>query len=151
YGSGNWPVYDGHNLAKRHDVVLVSVTHRLNAFGYLELAGVGGHPASGNAGMLDLVAALPWVHDNAAAVGGGPGNVTLFGQAGGGAKVATTLAMPAAAGLRHKGIVESGASLRAAEKAAAAEQTERLMKAIGVSDLTALREVPADKIIAGCK
>jgi para-nitrobenzyl esterase len=151
YGSGNWPVYDGHNLAKNHDVVLVSVTHRLNAFGYLELAGIGGDPASGNAGMLDLVAALQWVRDNAAAFGGDPGNVTVFGQSGGGAKVATTLAMPAANGLRHKGIVESGAALRSTEKEAAAEQAARLMKAIGVADLAALREVPADKIIAGCK
>jgi para-nitrobenzyl esterase len=151
YGSGNWPVYDGHNLARRHDVVLVSVTHRLNAFGYLETAELGGHPMSGNAGMLDIVAALQWVHDNAAAFGGDPGNVTIFGQSGGGAKVATSLAMPAMTGLRHKGIVESGAALRSTEKAAAAEQTARLMKAIGVADLAALREVPADKIIAGCK
>ncbi|THD79908.1 MAG: carboxylesterase/lipase family protein [Phenylobacterium sp.] len=148
YGSGNWPVYDGHNLAKNHDVVLVSVTHRLNAFGYLYLGEAGGDPASGNAGMLDLIAALQWVRDNAAAFGGDPGNVTVFGQSGGGAKVATTLAMPAANGLRHKGIVESGAALRSGDKAAAAEQARRLMRDLGAGDLAALRAVPAPNILA---
>ncbi|MFL5294882.1 MAG: carboxylesterase/lipase family protein [Phenylobacterium sp.] len=152
YGSGNWPVYDGHNLAKNHDVVLVSVTHRLNAFGYLEVAGLGdGHPASGNAGMLDLIAALQWVRDNAAAFGGDPGNVTVFGQSGGGGKVSTSLAMPAANGLRHKGIIESGATLRATEKEAALEQTHRLLKAAGGVDLAALRAAPPEAIIAACK
>lgn len=151
YGSGNWPVYDGHNLAKNHDVVLVSVTHRLNALGYLELADLGGHPASGNVGMLDLVASLEWVRDNIAAFGGDPGNVTVFGQSGGGAKVATSLAMPAMTGLRHKGIVESGAALRSAEKAAATDQARLLLKAVGVADLAGLRAAPATAIIAAAK
>jgi para-nitrobenzyl esterase len=151
YGSGNWPVYDGHNLARNHDVVLVSVTHRLNAFGYLYLGEAGGDPASGNAGMLDLVAALQWVRDNIAAFGGDPGNVTVFGQSGGGAKVATTLAMPAASGLRHKGIVESGAALRAGDKAAAAAQAGRLMRELGVADLAALRQVPAPAILSAVR
>ena len=151
YGSGNWPVYDGHNLAKNHDVVLVSVTHRLNAFGYLELADLGGDPASGNVGMLDLVASLQWVRDNIANFGGDPGNVTVFGQSGGGAKVATSLAMPSMTGLRHRGIVESGAALRSAEKAAATDQARQLMKALDVADLAALRRVPAPAIIAAAK
>jgi len=148
YGSGNWPVYDGHNLAKNHDVVLVSVTHRLNAFGYLELADLGGDPASGNVGMLDLVAALQWVRDNAAQFGGDPGNVTIFGQSGGGAKVATTLAMPSANGLRHKGIIESGAALRSADKDGATDEARRLMKALNVADIAALRDVPASAILS---
>jgi len=151
YGSGNWPVYDGHNLAKNHDVVLVSVTHRLNAFGYLELADLGGDPASGNAGMLDLAASLEWVKDNIAAFGGDPGNVTVFGQSGGGAKVATSLAMPSMTGLRHKAIVESGAALRSAEKAAATDQARRLVKALGGPDMAALREIPAAAIAAAAK
>jgi para-nitrobenzyl esterase len=151
YGSGNWPVYDGHNLAKNRDVVLVSVTHRLNALGYLELADLGGDPASGNAGMLDLTASLQWVKDNVAAFGGDPGNVTVFGQSGGGAKVATSLAMPSMTGLRHKGIVESGAALRSAEKAAATDQARQLMKALDVADFAALRRVPAGAIIAAAK
>jgi para-nitrobenzyl esterase len=151
YGSGNWPVYDGHNLARNHDVVLVSVTHRLNAFGYLELADLGGDPASGNVGMLDLTASLQWVKDNIANFGGDPGNVTVFGQSGGGAKVATSLAMPSMTGLRHKGIVESGASLRSADKAGATDQARQLMKALDVSDLAGLRRVPAGAIIAAAK
>jgi para-nitrobenzyl esterase len=151
YGSGNWPVYDGHNLAKNHDVVLVSVTHRLNAFGYLELGDLGGDPASGNVGMLDLVASLQWVRDNIANFGGDPGNVTVFGQSGGGAKVATSLAMPAMTGLRHKGIVESGAALRSAEKASATDQARQLMKALEVADLAGLRRVPPGAIIAAAK
>ena len=128
YGSGNWPVYNGHNLAKNHDVVLVSVTHRLNAFGYLHLADLGGDPASGNAGMLDLIASLQWVHDNIAQFGGDPGNVTIFGQSGGGAKVSTMQAMPAAKGLRHKGIVQSGAALRSGDKDRATEQAKAIMR-----------------------
>ena len=88
------------------------------------------------------------VKDNVAAFGGDPGNVTVFGQSGGGAKVATTLAMPSANGLRHKGIVESGAALRSADKAAATEQARRLMKAVGAADLAAFREVPAQAILA---
>jgi para-nitrobenzyl esterase len=151
YGSGNWAVYDGHNLAKNHDVVLVSITHRLNAFGYLYLGEAGGDPASGNAGMLDLVAALQWVRDNIAAFGGDPGNVTVFGQSGGGAKVATTLAMPSANGLRHKGIVESGAALRSADKAVAAEQARRLMRELGAADLASLRQVPVATILAAVR
>lgn len=151
YGSGNWPVYDGHSLAKNHDVVLVSVTHRLNGFGYLELADLGGDPASGNVGMLDLVAALRWVGDNIASFGGDPGNVTVFGQSGGGAKVATTLAMPSTNGLRHRGIIESGAALRSADKDAASDMAKRLMKAAGAADLAALRAAPAEAIQAAMK
>jgi para-nitrobenzyl esterase len=151
YGSGNWPVYDGHNLAKNHDVVLVSVTHRLNAFGYLELGELGGDPASGNVGMLDLTASLEWVKDNIASFGGDPGNVTVFGQSGGGAKVATSLAMPSMSGLRHKGIVESGAALRSADKAGATDQARQLMKALSVNDVAGLRAVPAGAIIAAAK
>jgi para-nitrobenzyl esterase len=92
--------YDGENLARRGDVVVITNNHRLNAFGYLDLAGLGGerYASSANVGMLDIVAVLEWVRDNAAAFGGDPGNVTVFGQSGGGGKVSALMAMPAAKG-----------------------------------------------------
>jgi para-nitrobenzyl esterase len=101
YGSGNRAVTDGANLARRGDVVVVNVNHRLNIFGFLHLADIGS-PAwahSGNAGVLDLIAALRWVHDNIKSFGGDPANVTIFGESGGGGKVSVLLAMPEARGL----------------------------------------------------
>jgi para-nitrobenzyl esterase len=148
YGSGSWSTYDGGNLARNHDVVVVSVNHRLNAFGFLNLAELGGHPSSGNAGMLDLVLVLEWVRDNIGEFGGDPGNVTVFGQSGGGGKVCTTLAMPGADKLRHKAIVQSGSNLRVGDPGRATEQARGVMKALDVSSLRGLREVPAEKIIA---
>ena len=101
--------YDGTNLARDHGVVLVSLNHRLNALGFLDLSGYGAKYAhSGNVGMLDIVKALEWVRDNIANFGGDPGNVTIFGQSGGGGKVSTLMAMPSAKGLFHKAIVQSG-------------------------------------------
>src|SRR6185312_14626891 len=99
-GSGSSPLYDGTRLCRRGDVVLVTVNHRLNAFGYLYLARVAGpeYADSGNAGMLDLILALGWVRDNIAEFGGDPNRVMVFGQSGGGAKIATLMAMPAALG-----------------------------------------------------
>ncbi|MEN3747401.1 carboxylesterase family protein [Sphingomonas sp. HF-S3] len=104
------PAYDGANLAERGDVVVVSVNHRLNAFGFLNLAHVGGdaYALSGNAGMLDIVKALEWVRDNIAGFGGDPGNVTIFGQSGGGSKVTALMSSPAARGLFRRAIVQSG-------------------------------------------
>src|SRR5947208_4480928 len=110
YGSANSPRYDSTNLAQRHDVVVVAVNHRLNIFGHLDLSAVGGKrfAQSGNAGVLDLVAALEWVRDHAGRFGGDPGNVTIFGQSGGGGKVSAMLAMPRANGPIHKAFVQSG-------------------------------------------
>jgi para-nitrobenzyl esterase len=106
--------YDGERLARRGDVVVVSLNHRLNAMGYLNLASYGDRFAhSANVGMLDIVAALEWVRDNIANFGGDPQCVTIFGQSGGGGKVSTLMAMPAAKGLFHRAIVESGSMLRA--------------------------------------
>jgi len=103
-------VYDGENLSRKGDVVVVSVNHRLNSVGFLDLSAYGEkYKMSGNAGMLDVVAALQWVHDNIANFGGDPNNVTLFGQSGGGAKILTLMSMPSAKGLFHKAIEESGA------------------------------------------
>jgi para-nitrobenzyl esterase len=119
-GSGSSPLYDGVRLCRRGDVVVVTVNHRLNAFGYLYLARLGGGPApdslyldSGNAGQLDLILALQWVRDNIAEFGGDPDNVTVFGQSGGGAKIATLMAMPAAAGLFHRAATMSGQQVTA--------------------------------------
>jgi para-nitrobenzyl esterase len=110
--------YNGENLSRLGDMVFVSLNHRLGPLGYTNLAGVGGerYAASGNAGMLDIVAALEWVRDNIANFGGDPGNVTIMGQSGGGVKVTTVTAMPSAQGLFHKAVVLSGASLYAGDQ-----------------------------------
>lgn len=116
--------YNGENFARKGDVVFVSINHRLGPFGFTNLAGVGGEKfaASGNVGMLDCVAALEWVRDNIASFGGDPGNVTIMGQSGGGAKVTTITAMPSAKGLFHKAVVLSGAGVKSGEK----EYSEKL-------------------------
>src|SRR5579862_7927349 len=113
YTSGNAHellAYDGENLARNHDVVVVSHNHRLNVFGYLNLEGLGGETFadSANVGLLDLVAGLEWVRENIANFGGDPGNVTIFGQSGGGGKVLALMTMPSAKGLFHRAIVQSG-------------------------------------------
>ena len=109
-GSGQELIsYDGTNLARDHGVVVVSLNHRLNTLGFLDLSAFGGKYAhTGNLGMLDIVKALEWVRDNIAAFGGDPGNITIFGQSGGGGKVSTLMAMPAARGLFSKAVVQSG-------------------------------------------
>jgi para-nitrobenzyl esterase len=110
-GSGNSIFYDGRELARRHDVVVVTTTHRLNAFAYLWLAGVPGTGARfaqcTNLGLRDLVLALEWVRDHIARFGGDPGNVTIFGQSGGGGKTAMLTGVPAAQGLFHRAIIMS--------------------------------------------
>jgi para-nitrobenzyl esterase len=150
YGSGAWPAYHGYNLAAKGDVVVVTINHRLNAFGYSYLADAFGeaYADSGNAGTLDLIEALKWVRENAGAFGGDAGNVTLFGQSGGGAKIATLMAAPAAKGLFHKVIVESGAGLRAGSKESASKTADAVLAEIGVAkgDVKALQEAPAEKI-----
>jgi para-nitrobenzyl esterase len=153
YGQAANKIYRGHNLAKNHDVVFVGVNHRLNAFGFLGLdsAGVPGFTGSANAGMLDIVMALEWVRDNIAQFGGDPNNVTIFGQSGGGAKVSTLLAMPAANGLFHKAIIQSGAGLRAGSKEEAAKTASEFLAKLGLKPETAAAEIgaiPAEKILA---
>src|SRR5690242_6261331 len=135
YGSGNRAVTDGANLARRGDVVVVSVNHRLNIFGSLDLADVGGerYAHSGNAGMLDLVAALEWVRDNIQAFGGDPGNVTIFGESGGGGKVSILLAMPSARGLFHRATIQSGAAVRVRSSERAAAVTAAVMNELGIA------------------
>ena len=110
--------YDGERLAREHDVVLVSMNHRLNVFGFLDLSQIGGekYAQSGNVSMLDLVQSLQWVRDNIGDFGGDAGNVTIFGQSGGGGKVTTLMAMPAAKGLFHKAVAMSGSFIGAATR-----------------------------------
>ncbi len=152
-GSGGFKIYDGVNLAGKHDVVVVTVNHRLNAFGYLYLADLGGakYANSTNVGMLDIVAALQWVHDNISNFGGDPGNVTIFGQSGGGAKVSTLLAMPAAKGLFHRAVIESGASLRGIPREAANKSTEAFLAKVGLkpNQVDQLQSMPVEKLIQG--
>jgi para-nitrobenzyl esterase len=147
-GSGSAALYDGTALARRGDVVVITLNHRLGALGYL-YTGSGANEPSGNAGMLDIVAALQWVRDNVAAFGGDPGNVTLFGESGGGMKVTLLLAMPAAQGLFHKAISQSGALVRALRPEQAAAQAGELMAELGVKpgDLEALQNLPVDKVL----
>jgi len=154
-GSGSAPMYDGTRLARRGDVVVVTVNHRLNAFGYLYLARFGGEEFadSGNAGQLDLVLALQWVRDNIAEFGGDPGNVMVFGQSGGGAKIATLMAMPAARGLFHRAATMSGQQVTAGGPRNATLRTEAFLKQLGVApdQVQALRTMPVDQLRAGLK
>jgi para-nitrobenzyl esterase len=133
-GSGGFKIYDGTHLAAMHDVVVVTVNHRLNAFGFLFLPDIGGakYAQASNVGMLDIVLALEWVRDNAAAFGGDPGNVTIFGQSGGGAKVSTLMAMPSAKGLYHRAIVMSGSSIDGVARDSANESTAAYMASLGL-------------------
>jgi para-nitrobenzyl esterase len=148
-GSGNVASYDGTRLSARGDAVVVTVNHRLGALGYLWLAEVGGEEfaASGTAGALDMIAALEWVRDNIAGFGGDPGNVTIFGESGGGAKVSALLAMPAAAGLFHRAIIQSGPMLRGVTPERAARTTAAIMERLGVTSVESLEAVPADRLV----
>ena len=128
-GSVTDPLNDGAKLAAHGDVVVVTVNHRLNALGYLYLP--DRFPDSGNNGQLDLICALQWVQENIAAFGGDPGNVTLFGQSGGGAKIATLMAMPKAKGLFHKAITMSGQQVTASGPQNAAKRTAAFLEKLG--------------------
>ena len=151
-GSGSDPLYDGVNLARRGDVVVVTVNHRLNVFGYCHLADLGGPDLaqSGNVGNLDLILALQWVRDNIAAFGGDPGNVMAFGQSGGGAKVVTLMAMPRAKGLFHKVATMSGQHVTAMGPIHATIRAKAFMAKLGLrcDQTDALRALPADQLVA---
>ncbi|MDP4222657.1 MAG: carboxylesterase family protein [Bacteroidota bacterium] len=138
--------YNGENLARKGDIVFVSVNHRLGPLGFTNLSGVGGEKfaASGNVGMLDLVAALEWVRDNIANFGGDPGNVTIMGQSGGGAKVTTLTAMPSAKGLIHKAVVLSGAGTRSGEKEYSEKLGAYVLKEAGLkaTEIDKLQAIP---------
>ena len=152
-GSGHeMKVYDGENLARRGDVVVVSLNHRVGAAGFLNLASFGSekYAASANAGLLDIVAALEWVRDNIRNFGGDPGNVTIFGQSGGGGKVTALMAMPRAAGLFHRAIVQSGSMLRMPGPELTAKLAAAVLQELGVTkaNLDQLHSVPFQRIVA---
>jgi para-nitrobenzyl esterase len=133
-GSGGAAMYDGAALARKGDVVTVTVNHRLNVFGYLHLGEVFGpdYAQSGVAGMLDIIQALQWVRDNISAFGGNPADVTIFGESGGGWKVSLLLAMPGARGLFHKAVIQSGPGLTGKPIAAADKIARRVLKELQV-------------------
>jgi len=144
-GSGSSPLYDGGALCRRGDVVVVTLNHRLNLFGYLYLPGF---PDSGNAGTLDLVLALRWVRDNIGEFGGDPGCVTLLGQSGGGAKIATLMAVRDANGLFHRAVTMSGQQITASGPQHAAGRTRVLLEKLGVAagGTAALAMLPAREL-----
>ena len=136
---------------QEEEIVVVGVNHRLNTFGYTYLGGISEKYAdSGNVGQLDLVAALEWVRDNIENFGGDPGNVTISGQSGGGAKISTLLAMPRATGLFHKAIVESGSMLSVATPEEAMAHARALLAALGLKEdqVDELQKIPAKKLMA---
>ncbi len=149
-GSGSAPLYDGVRLCQRGDVVVVTLNHRLNAFGYAYLARLVPELAdSGAAGQLDLVLALQWVRDNIARFGGDPGRVMVFGQSGGGAKIATLMATPAAAGLFHRAATMSGQQVTASGPGNAHRRTLAYLDALKLRPDQAgdLRTLPADRLV----
>lgn len=143
--------YDGENLARRGDVVVVSINHRLNCLGYLNLAGYGAQYAgSANVGLVDAVAALEWVRDNISNFGGDPGNVMIFGQSGGGAKVSNLMVMPSAKGLFHKAAVHSGSALRAGSDENSRKFAAATLEELGLnaSSVDRLHDIPYEKLLA---
>jgi para-nitrobenzyl esterase len=149
-GSGAAPATDGAQLARQGDTVIVSLNHRLNVLGFLYLGEAAGpeFADSGNAGQLDLLAALRWVHDNIAEFGGDPANVTIFGESGGGGKVATLLAMPQAKGLFQRAIMQSGFGLQAITKEEATKSTDKLLSILGLrrNQVKQLQKLPVKKL-----
>ena len=149
-GSSNW--YDGTRLASLYDVVVITVTHRLNVFGYLYLGELGGERlnAANNVGMLDLVAALTWVRNNIDAFGGDPQSVTIFGASGGAGKVGTLMAMPTAQRLFHRAIAQSGPALRMLTPDAATRSAVALLDQLQINrnDIGRLANWPAREIVA---
>jgi len=151
-GAASAPGLDGHNFARRGDVVLVTLNHRLNAFGHLSLAASGDarYADAGNVGMLDVIAALKWVRENITNFGGDPANISISGQSGGASKVAVMMAMPAARGLFHKAIIQSASSLlRMATPEAAARNTHFLLKQLNIDakNVAALLDVPTATLL----
>jgi para-nitrobenzyl esterase len=149
FTSGNsieHPEYHGENLCRKGDIVFCSLNHRLGPIGFSNFAAVGGekYAASGNVGMLDIVAALEWIHDNISNFGGDPNNVTIMGQSGGGSKVCILTAMPSAKGLFHKAVALSGLATTAGEKRASEELGSYVLKEAGLSasQFDKLQDIP---------
>lgn len=150
-GSGSGTMYDGRNLAHRGDVVVVSLNHRLGVLGYMNLQGVVDSPeACVNLGMLDILLALQWVQENIASFGGDPGEVTIFGESGGGRKVTTLLAMPSAKGLFHRAVIQSGPAVFMNDPEASRKVTALVLEALGLENptLEELQALPLDDVMS---
>lgn len=154
-GSANEEGYDGENLSRSGDVVVVSVNHRLNVFGYLDLSAYGEkYKDSVNVGIRDIVASLEWIQDNIEGFGGDPGNVTVFGQSGGGAKVLALVTSPYAKGLFHKGIVQSGATETMGvifnSQEASTRLTEHILEKLDITEdnIEDIQSVPVEQLEA---
>jgi para-nitrobenzyl esterase len=154
-GTSNSNLYDGVNLCRQGDVVVVTMNHRLNIFGYLYLAEIGGpqYADSGNVGMLDLILMLQWVRDNISEFGGDPENILIFGQSGGGAKCATLMSMPEAKGLFHRVISMSGQQVTARQPQSATQTAKDVLKALGfgLDQVDQLQTVPVEKLLGAMK
>lgn len=153
YGSGGWPAYDGANLADHGDVVVVTVNHRLNLFGYINLAPIFGEDYAGadNAGNADLVQSLQWVRDNIAAFGGDPNNVTIMGESGGGSKVSHMLATPSADGLFHRAIIQSGPGVTSGNAEQAEGLARELMTEAGIETVEQLHAVHPEALLTAMR
>jgi para-nitrobenzyl esterase len=150
-GSGSAFWYDGGNLCRLDDVVVVTFNHRLGALGYLHLEDVApGFEGAGTAGIRDIVAVLEWVKTNIAQFGGDPGNVTIFGESGGGAKVSVLMALPSAKGLFHKAIIQSGPAVQMANREDGTQTARQFLDALGLDAGTAaeLRRLSPQKLLA---
>ena len=152
FGSANSLRLQGMRLCRRGDVVLVTVNQRLNIFGHLDLSDIAGaeYALSGNAGVLDMLLALRWVRDNIVAFGGDAGNVTIFGESGGGGKVSTLLTTPSSRGLFHRAIVQSGAAVRLRTRERALQLTEAVLRQLDLSraSFVELQRLPVPRLIA---
>lgn len=150
-GSGSSAWYDGTNLAKKGDVVVITINHRLGVPGFLHLGdlAVEEYASSGNVGMLDIVEALKWVRDNIASFGGDRGNVTIFGESGGGAKVSVLMAMPSAHGLFHKALVQSGPAVTVTDRDDATATAKLILEQLGLDakQIDRLQKVPPQDLI----
>ena len=149
-GASDDPITDGKMLAQKGDIVLVSVNHRLNILGFLDLSAFGDQYAqSANVGMLDVVAALNWVNKNIGNFGGDPANVTILGESGGGGKVGTLLSMPAANGLFHKAIIQSGTLLNVMNKEKSTQVGRALVETLGISkeNINQLNNIPYKQLV----
>ena len=150
-GSASSRNQDGGNVAREYDVVVVASNHRLGLLGYLFLADLAGeeYATSGNQGLLDIVAALRWVHGNIEAFGGDPHNVMVFGESGGGAKTSCIYAMPSAKDYFNKASIESGPGVHMTPRAMATETAKMVLAELGLSEkeVAKLQDVPAAKLV----
>lgn len=154
-GAGSWPIYNPRRLAKRGNVVAVTINYRLNVFGFLNLNEIteGAILASGNEGLLDQIAALEWVHQNIQAFGGDPGNVTIFGESAGAIGIANLLGTPQASGLFHRAILQSGAAHGTNSLKRATVVAENLADILGIAptDAAGFRNLTSEQLLAGLK